>query len=424
MTLLKPSIMSLLTAAVTAAAAPDSFNYDEAKVPPYTLPDPLALADGTKIATAAEWQSKGRPATYALLEREMFGKAPSRPALSFRVDEPPTPALEGKVLRKQVAISLSGKAEGPHMDLLLYVPANATGPVPVVFGLNFDGNQGVSKDPGIRLCRSWLRNDPKSGIMANKATEASRGCEEGRWQVAYAASRGYAVATICYGDIDPDFHDEWKNGVHALHPETESRRDGATWGSIAAWAWGMSLAMDYFEKEPLVDAGRVICQGHSRLGKTALWAGASDTRFALIISNNSGAGGAALNKRIFGETVARLNASFPHWFCGNFRKYSDREADMPFDAHQLIALSAPRPVLVTSATEDKWADPKGEFLGALHASPVFRLLGTGGMEATEQPAADQLSAGTAGYFLRTGPHDVTAADWKAYLDFADRHLKK
>lgn len=310
------------------------------------------------------------------------------------------------------------------MDLLLYLPVGAKGPVPVVFGLNFDGNQGVSKDPGIRLCRSWLRDDKKSGIIGNRATVASRGCEAGRWQIEYAASRGYAVATACYCDIDPDFHDEWKNGVHALHPEIEAARDGSTWGSIAAWAWGMSLGMDYLEKDPAVDAKRVVCQGHSRLGKTALWAGAQDARFAIVISNDSGAGGAALSKRLFGETVGRLNTSFPHWFCGNYKKYSEKETDLPFDQHQLIALIAPRPVLITSATEDQWADPKGEFLGGLGAGPVYRLLGTDGLAATEFPPAGKLISSTIGYFLRSGPHDVTRDDWGAYLDFADKHWRK
>ena len=289
--------MTLLAAAsVAVAAVPAGFNEDEAKVPPYKLPDPLVCQDGTRVTTAALWQEKGRPETLALIEREMFGKAPARPALSFKVEEEAISTMEGKVLRKQVSISLSGKPEGPFMDMLLYLPVAAKGPVPVVFGLNFDGNQGVNKDPGIRLCRSWLRDDKKSGITGNRATEASRGCEEGRWPVEYATSRGYAVATICYCDIDPDFDDGWKNGVHALHPEIEASRAGATWGSIAAWAWGMSLGLDYLEKESAVDAKRVICQGHSRLGKTALWAGATDARFALIISNDSGAGGAALNK--------------------------------------------------------------------------------------------------------------------------------
>jgi hypothetical protein len=417
--------MFMLAAAVSVAAgAPAGINQDESKVPPYTLPDPLVCADGTAVKTTADWTAKRRPETLALIEKEMFGKAPPRPALSFKVNEAPVPALEGRVLRKQVSISLNGKPDGPAMDLLLYVPAEAKGPVPVVFGLNFAGNQGASKDPGIRLCRSWLRDDKKNGVVNNRATEASRGCEEGRWQIEYAASRGYAVATICYCDIDPDFHDQWKNGVHALHPEIEVSRTGSTWGTIAAWAWGMRLGMDYLEKEPAVDAKRVICQGHSRLGKTALWAGATDDRFAIVVSNDSGAGGAALNKRIFGETVARLNSAFPHWFCGNFAKYSDKEQDLPFDSHQIIALIAPRPVLITSATDDLWADPKGEFLGGLHADPVYKLLGTTGMESKEQPPPGKLSSGTIGYYLRSGAHDVTREDWAAYLDFADKHLKK
>ena len=417
-------LMIFAATAAVSAAAPPGFNYDEAKVPPYTLSAPLVCADGTKVTTAADWTGKRRPELHALIEREMFGKAPPRPALSFTVQEDWTPALGGKVKRKQVGVSLNGRPDGPAMDLLLYIPVDAKGPVPVVFGLNFQGNQGASKDPGIRLCRSWLRDDKQGGIENNKATEASRGSEEGRWQIEYAASRGYGVVTACYCDIDPDEHDGWKNGVHALHPEIEAKRDGATWGSIAAWAWGMSLGMDYLEKEPAVNAQRVVAQGHSRLGKTALWAGANDARFAIVISNNSGAGGAALNKRIFGETVGRLNTSFPHWFCGNFRKYSEKEQDMAFDSHDLIALIAPRPVLITSATEDQWADPKGEFLGGLHASPVFKLLGTAGMKAAEHPPAGQLSDGTVGYYLRTGPHDVTREDWGVYLDFAEKHLKK
>jgi hypothetical protein len=419
-----PAMLALLSSMSVVVAAPEGFNYEEAKVPPYTVPDPLRGADGRVISKAGEWTGGLREETRSLLEREMFGRAPARPSLWYRVVGEAVPMPGGKVLRKQVEVSLSGREEGPFLDLLICVPAGAKGPVPLVFGLNFQGNQAVSHDPGIRLCRSWLRDDVKGGITGNRATEASRGLQTERWQIEYAASRGYGVATVCYCDIDPDFHDEWKNGVHALHPEVEARRDGASWGSIAAWAWGMSLTMDYFGKEALVDAKRVICQGHSRLGKTALWAGACDERFAMVISNDSGAGGAALGKRIFGETVARLNASFPHWFCGNFRKYSDREGELPFDSHQLIALSAPRPVLITSATEDQWADPKGEWLGGFHASPVYRLLGADGMAAAEWPEPGRLVESRIGYLLRPGAHDVTLADWKAYLDFADRHLAR
>lgn len=418
-------------AAGPGRAAPAPAHTDESKVPSYMLPDPLVCADGTVVRDVATWRAKRRPELLELFAREVYGRTPAgRPAaMRAEVTSVDRAALGGKATRKEVTLWFTAKTDGPRMHLLIYQPNGVKAP-PVFLGLNFFGNHTVQADPGIALAQPRVVYDVQRYRPANPQPEQKpeqRGAHATLWQIEAVIARGYATATAWCHDLVPDRVDGLADRMSVsalLGTGGTEERAGEAWGAMGAWAWGLSRALDYLETDVELDAKRVAVHGFSRLGKAALWAAAQDERFALHISNESGCGGAALSKRIYGETVGIINQKFPHWFAKNFRRYDDNEAALPVDQHQLLALIAPRPLYVASAEGDQWSDPRGEFLSAQAAEPVYALFGKKGLGITAMPPLDTPVGETIGYHNRTGKHDMTAYDWAQYLDFADRHLRR
>jgi hypothetical protein len=388
------------------------------------LPDALLNEDGTAVESAEDWESKRRNEVLELFRSDVYGRAPlSEPLVSYEVIFQDKQALGGKAVMKEVKVTVSKDKRQMNFTILIFLPTGTKGTVPLFLGLNFNGNHTIHPCKEISITDSWVKNKPEMGVNENKATEQSRGARASKWPVELILARGYGLATIYYGDIDPDFHDGFENGIHSILQENSAERTTDSWGSIAGWAWGLSRALDYFETDPAVDQNRVAVIGHSRLGKTSLWAGALDQRFALVVSNNSGCGGASLSRRPFGESLSTINRVFPHWFAEKFHEYSDNEIACPVDQHMLLSLIAPRPLYVASALEDEWADPYGEYLSLLNSGPVYGLYGEEKLKKKHSPEVNQPRwVGKQGYHIRSGKHDITTYDWEQYLAFADLHM--
>jgi len=422
--LIMKKYLLLLTLMICTSLAFTQPNYDEGKVPQYTLPEPLVTKSGKMVNTSQDWNKIRRPELIDIFKEHMYGNIPGELKIkTSRILEKGTNGLGGKAIRKQVLLSFEKNGKTLDMTMLIFLPKNIK-KAPLFIGLNFGGNHTVATDPEILVTNSWIRNNASQGITNNRANEKTRGAGINSWQAEKIIDAGYGLATIYYGDIDPD-KDDFSDGVHSLfYMGNQPKPAPGEWGSISAWAWGLSRAMDYLEKQPDIDAKKIIVMGHSRLGKATLWAGAIDQRFAIVISNNSGCGGAALSRRLYGETLKVMNKSFPHWLNDNNLGYDDDVNALPVDQHMLIALIAPRPVYIASAEEDQWADPKGEYLSGYYASSVYSLFGKKGFPSAEMPGINQPLMYDVAYHIRSGGHAVTAYDWDQYIKFANMHLKK
>jgi hypothetical protein len=374
------------------------------------LPEILTLASGKKIASVKQWEKVRRPEIQSQVEFEMYGKVPA----NLKIDEvvvldQDDQALNGKAIRKQVRLTFRGNQKELSVEMLMYLPKGLKS-YPTFLGYNFGGNQTIYSDTAIHIAKEW------------NGAARPRGVETVNWEVEKLINAGCGVATMYYWDIAPD-REDFSIGIYPLmYKEGQTQPASDEWGSLAAWAWGLSRALDYLKTDKQVDGNKVIVLGHSRLGKASLWAGALDQRFAAVISNNSGCGGASIYRGKEGETLLKMNNRFPRWTAKNFKKYTDHEDQLPFDQHMVLAMVAPRPLYVASASEDAWADPKNEYKSAFLATSVYQLYGLKGIESAVFPTLNTPVGATVSYHIRNGKHDILAYDWDQYISFAKKYV--
>ena len=396
-------------------------NYDEDKVGEYTLPDLFLTAQGKRVTDAKTWTKTRRPELVKLFEEFQYGKMPRRPSsMIFDVFDKGTPVFNGKAIRKQVTVQFSKAWPENKMHLVIYLPAGAKKKAPLLLNLSFSAPNQLIADPGIRVGEIWNRE--------GKRVKADQPTPFGKMNVEQFIDAGFGFATVYYGDIEPDFKDGIKSGgIRAKYLKAgQTTPADDEWGAVSAWAWGLSRAMDYFETDKQIDSKRIAIQGASRLGKTVLWAGAHDTRFKMVIASVSGESGAALSRRNYGETVQHMTdpTRYYYQFAPNYHSFSDKVNRLPVDGHMLVALMAPRPLLLQTGSTDFWSDPKGEFLSAIAAEPVYKLFGKTGPGTTTFPAPGDTSLllGDLGYYMHEGGHSVLPGDWTHFITYMKKHL--
>jgi hypothetical protein len=416
---IKTMLSVLLVTTTLAHGQQRRVNYDESKAGNLPLPPLLVAADGSQIASADQWTTKRRGEVLELFRKHVFGRVPDiSTAIKVETLGVKKDALDGLATRTLLRVTVPAVSQWAGIEVMVYVPNEAKGPVPAFVGLSFQGNHAVSTETDLPLSTRWMRpSKTKGAVEDHRSTEKARGAESSRWPLKMIMQKGYALVTAYYGDIEPDHDEGWKDGLRGA---VGLKGAPDEWGAIAAWAWGISRMLDAASQVEGVDGKRAAVIGHSRLGKTSLWAGAQDERFGIVISNNSGEGGAAVARRDIGETTKIITTSFPHWFCGQYKSYAEpHTAELPVDSHMLAALAAPRGLYIASAVEDTWADPKGEFITAREVAAVYELFGKKGVGVSEQPAVDHPVGAQVRYHVRTGVHDVVDYDWEQYLKFAD-----
>jgi hypothetical protein len=413
-------IALLLWVGVSFAQENIHINYDESTVPDFILPDPLTGNDGKKVSTVKQWEKQRRAEILEFFSSQVYGHTPKdKIKVTYKTLLENPNFMEGKATSKQVKFTFINGTKNIEALLLLVLPNWPKGKVPVFVSYNYKGNHSTCPDSSIEYSPAFPL------VKVPNHPDWRRGCQSNRWCYDKIIDRGYGIATMFYQDIFPDRPGLEEHGIVSLFPGYNPEiKTLDQWQAIGAWAWGSSRIVDYLESQKRIDMNKIIVMGHSRHGKAALWAGAQDKRFKVVISNDSGCGGAALSKRVFGENIAKITQLFPHWFCPAFQQYANNESNLPFDQHELVALMAPRKVYIASAIEDTWADPKGEFLSGYYARSVYELYGLKGLATDVHPPVHQPIMNDVGYHIREGKHDVTDYDWLCFMDFVDKHFGK